>query len=90
MPVLDDAESKGNEEDVEAVLEGAAEAFFPPDCRPIEKEASCNNVIMLKRLLPLSAKALVLYRWILLCLITPFWAQRKVLSIAKHSLFINR
>lgn len=42
MPVLEDAESEGNEENVEVVLEEAMEVISPPYCHYIEQGASCN------------------------------------------------
>lgn len=42
IPALDEADPRGEEEDIEAVLEETAEDFSPSGCRYIEAGASRN------------------------------------------------
>lgn len=86
IPVLEDADTEGNEENIETVLEEAEEDFFPQHYHCIENEDSQNVLPNVEKLM----KSLALCKLTLLHLATPFWAQRDLQNPAKNSLFMNR
>lgn len=61
MSVLDDAESKGKEKDIEVVLEEAAEDFCPSLCHYPMRDFHATYLLMLLSPLSLSAKALAMH-----------------------------
>lgn len=79
MMVLKDAESVGNGEDIEAVLEEAADI----------EERGFQNMLAKSFFVPVF-KSLDIYRWTLLCLSTSLCAQGDILNLAKHSLFMKK